>query len=243
MAVIGEVAALAVGRHHILVEIQEGLVGRIIAAGGGDLGLDVFPALYRRRGFGDGIAGHLPGRGHAPEHHRLGAGILQAVRKTRGDIYQVAPGGDRGRLAVNRHFHLAAIDPKKSAVVGIEHRLGLFARRQADIAAVIVAGQQDLLFPAGLTGMGLEDVGDVGDGFVVAVIRRFRRLLRRPDDALGPLLAAGLGEGRCGERDDAETEREFLHLGCLLLGWNRNGRLPRVRSRPVSITDWREGRS
>ena len=131
------------------------------------------------------------------EHHRLAAHRLQAIGQARRDIEHPALGQDLGLLAVDGDLDLAAIDPAPGAVVGIEQALALVARRHLDIAAVKIAGQQHLLFPARLPRVRLQDIGDMPDRLVDAVVGRFGILVRRPDHPHGP-FHAGIGSGRLG---------------------------------------------
>src|SRR5205085_3024574 len=88
-----------------------------------------------------------------------------------------------GLLAVDGDLHLAAINPAEDAVVGIENALTLVARRHLDVTTVEIAVQKHFLFPARLTLMRLENIGDMPDRLVGSGVGRFWCLLPRPDEA------------------------------------------------------------
>src|SRR5207237_6403884 len=124
--------------------------------------------------------------------NRLGSGSLHAVGQAWCHVERPAPRQDLGLLAVDRHLHSAAIDPAEDAVVGVEHALGLVAWGHLDVTTVEVARQNHFLFPARLSLMRLENVGDMPDRLIDSGVGRVRRLVGRPDNALRAAFAPSL---------------------------------------------------
>src|SRR5215469_16680566 len=100
MAVIEETLARA-GRGPIVINIEEGHVERVVAAGRSDLDLLVCVALDRRRGLILRIRWRLARRRGDVIYDRLGADRLQTVGQARRDIEHPTLWQDLGLLAVD----------------------------------------------------------------------------------------------------------------------------------------------
>jgi len=141
MVVFHRAAAFAVLGDNVPFEIDIGLVGLVIFAAAGVIGLDELHAFCRLRGFADRIVWRCPGGADFKPQSRRIAHRLHAVRHAIGHLDQEALGGDERFHAVDRDLHLARYHHPIDAVIGPEHGLGLFARTHGNILADEIAGQ------------------------------------------------------------------------------------------------------